>query len=108
MSALRSGNRSEAERLFNQAIASDVRNAMALMGLSNIYFDTGASQKAVLYAERAVEAAPNNGSYRLGLGDAYYKVLRYKDALEQYEKAKALGSNRADERIAKVKAKIGG
>ena len=83
-------------------------NAKALMGLSDVYFDTGSNQKAVLYAERAVKAAPKNKSYRLKLGDAYFKVLRYRDALTQYEKAKELGASKADARIAKVKPKVGG
>ena len=74
--------------MFNQAISFDRKNAKALMGLSDVYFDTGKNQKAVEYAERAVRASPTNKSYRLKLGDAYFKVLRYRDALEQYEKAK--------------------
>ena len=80
----------------------DPRNAKALMGLSDVFFDTGSSQKAVLYAERAVKAAPKNSGYRIKLGDAYYNVLRYRDALDEYEKAKDLGSSKADKRIAKL------
>jgi tetratricopeptide (TPR) repeat protein len=106
--AYRAGQRSQAASLFNQAIAYDRSNATALMGLSDIYFDTGKNQKAVVYAERAVKASPGNQSYWLKLGDAYYKVLRYKDALTQYEHAKKLGSSKADARIAKVKDKVGG
>ena len=53
-------------------------------------------------------ASPQNQNYRLKLGDAYFKVLRYKDALEQYEQAKKMGSSKADARIAKVQAKVGG
>jgi serine/threonine protein kinase/tetratricopeptide (TPR) repeat protein len=106
--ALASGRRAEAESLFHQAVGYDRRNAAALSGLSDVYFDTGSNQKAVLYAERAVQAASKNSTYRLKLGDAYFKVLRYRDALDQYEEAKKLGSSRADERISKVKAKIGG
>ena len=108
MAALRAGQRSKAASLFNQAISFDRKNAKALMGLSDVYFDTGKNQKAVEYAERAVRASPANKSYRLKLGDAYFKVLRYRDALEQYEKAKAKGSTRAQARIDKVKAKLGG
>jgi len=107
LGALASGRRSEAESLFNQAIAFDRKNGTALMGLSDIYFDTGANQKAVLYAERAVQASPKNRTYRLKLGDAYFKVLRYRDALKQYQEAKKLGSERAEERITKVKSKLG-
>jgi tetratricopeptide (TPR) repeat protein len=94
--------------LFNQSISYDSRNAMSLMGLSDIYFDTGSSQKALLYAEKAVQAAPKNANYRIKLGDAYFKVLRYRDALDEYKKAKAYGSTKADDRIAKAEAKIGG
>ncbi|HLT40736.1 MAG TPA: tetratricopeptide repeat protein, partial [Enhygromyxa sp.] len=108
MAALSAGRRSEASGLFNQAISYDHSNAMALMGLSQVYFDTGSNQKAVLYAEKAVKAAPKNSNYRIQLGDAYFKVLRYRDALEQYQKAKDLGSSRADARISKAKEKIGG
>ncbi len=107
-SALRAGRRNEASSLFNQALAHDHTNAMALMGLSDVYFDTGADQKAVVFAEKAVSASPANEKYRLKLGDAYYKVLRYQDALKQYEQAKKLGSSKADERISRVKAKLGG
>jgi tetratricopeptide (TPR) repeat protein len=108
MAALNAGRRSEATNLFNQSISYDSRNAMSLMGLSDIYFDTGSSQKALLYAEKAVQAAPKNANYRIKLGDAYFKVLRYRDALDEYKKAKAYGSTKADDRIAKAEAKIGG
>ncbi|MFO0631425.1 MAG: protein kinase [Nannocystaceae bacterium] len=107
LAALRAGRRSEASSLFNQAIAYDRSNGTALMGLSDIAFDTGADQKAVVYAEKAVEASPGNQSFRLKLGDAYFKVLQYRDALKQYEEAKKRGSTKADERIARVKAKLG-
>jgi serine/threonine protein kinase/tetratricopeptide (TPR) repeat protein len=105
--ALRAGRRSEAEALFNQAISFDRKNAEALIGLSDIYFDRGSAQKAQRYAEQAVAIAPNNGSYRIKLGDAYYNALRYRDALTQYEKAKEFGDAKAGPRIAKVKAKLG-
>lgn len=105
--ALRAGRRREAENLFNQALSFNHRNAAALMGLSDVYFDTGRNSEAVKYAERAVKAASSNGGYRIKLGDAYYKVLRYRDALTQYQKAKDLGQSRADGRITKVNGKLG-
>ncbi len=106
--ALKSGNRKNAEALFFQALAFDNKNAMALSGLSDVYFDNGKKQKAVEFAERAVKASPKSKTYNLKLGDAYYSVLRYHDALAYYKKAKELGSSSADNRIAKVEAKIGG
>ncbi|PRQ02591.1 Serine/threonine-protein kinase Pkn1 [Enhygromyxa salina] len=108
MAALRAGKREQAKDLFNQAISYDQRNGTALMGLSDVYFNTGSSQKAVLYAEKAVKASPKNSEYRISLGDAYYAVLRYRDALDEYKKAKDYGSSKADARIAKAQGKIGG
>ncbi|MDC0722404.1 serine/threonine-protein kinase [Nannocystis bainbridge] len=104
--ALKAGRRNDAESLFHQAIFYDNRNARALMGLSDIYFDTGAKQKAVQFAELAVEAAPQSKSYHLKLGDAYFVVLRYRDALTHYEKARDLGEDGAQGRIDKVKKLI--
>lgn len=105
--ALRAGRRAEASALFNQAVAFDRRNAEALMGLSDIYFDGGQTQKAMTYAEKAVEAAPHISGYRIKLGDAYFRALLYNDALAQYDEAKTRGSGRAEARIAKVRAKLG-
>ncbi len=108
LAALRAGRRSDATTLFHQSIGHDHTNATALMGLSDIYFDTGNDQKAVVFAEKAVAASPANHGFRIKLGDAYYKVLRYKDALAQYEQAKKQGSSKADDRIARARTKLGG
>lgn len=59
------------------------------------------------FAEKAAQASPRNGSYRIRLGDAYFKQLRYADARSEYDVAKQLGSKEADERLAKVKARLG-
>ena len=107
MTALGAGRRSDAESLFHQAIAYDNRNVKALMGLSDVYFDNGAKVKAVQFAELAVEAAPKSRVSNLKLGDAYYNVLRYRDALKHYEKALELGEASAQGRIDKVKTRIG-
>ena len=106
-SAFSSGKRKEAEALYNQALGFDNRNATALIGLSDLEFDRGAHQRAAEYAEKAIAVAAKNGSYHLRLGDAYYKLLRYTDAGRAYEKARELGVREADERLEKLKAKLG-
>ncbi|MDC0717306.1 serine/threonine-protein kinase [Nannocystis bainbridge] len=106
-SALASGDRKRAETLFHQALAADNRNAVALIGLSDLEFDKGAHQRAADYAEKAIAAAPKTALYHLKLGDAYFKLLRYADARRAYDKAKELGSRDADERLTKLKAKLG-
>ncbi|MCA9636362.1 MAG: hypothetical protein KC420_10085, partial [Myxococcales bacterium] len=106
-SALAAGQRKKAEGLFHQALSFDNRNAAALIGLSDIHFDRSEYQQAVQYASKAVQAAPKKAGYRIRLGDAYFKLLRYTDALAEYEAAHKLGSKEANERIAKVKARLG-
>ncbi len=105
--AFRSGRLLEAETKFNRALAADYRNATAQMGLSDVFFERSSYQKAVSYAERAVRLAPKRSSYRIRLGDAYFKILRYPDAKASYEKAKQLGSSSAEARLAKVRRKLG-
>ncbi|MCA9658476.1 MAG: protein kinase, partial [Myxococcales bacterium] len=105
--ALASGQRKQAEGLFHQALALDNRNAAALIGLSDIHFDRSNYQQAVQFAKKAVQAAPKKANYRIRLGDAYFKLLRYTDALAEYEAAKKLGSKEASGRISKVKARLG-
>ena len=73
----------------------------------DVYFDTGRPQQAVTYAERAVRTSPSASRYRLKLGDALFKVLRYQEALSEYREANKLGSKRAASRIEKVNAKLG-
>lgn len=105
--ALAKGQRKQAEGLFHQALAYDNRNGAALIGLSDIHFDRSEYTQAVNFAEKAAQASPRNGSYRIRLGDAYFKQLRYADARSEYDVAKQLGSKEADERLAKVKARLG-
>jgi tetratricopeptide (TPR) repeat protein len=105
--ALAAGKRKEAESLFHQALGYDNRNASALIGLSDLEFDRGAHQRAADFADKAIAAAPKNGSYHLRLGDAYFKLLKYTDARGAYQKAKDLGVREAEGRLEKLKAKLG-
>ncbi len=106
-SALASGQRKKAEGLFHQALAFDNRNAAALIGLSDIHFDRSNYQQAVQFASKVVQAAPKKANYRIRLGDAYFKLLRYQDSLREYQSAKKLGSKEASGRISKVQARLG-
>ncbi len=105
--ALAAGKRKDAEGLFHQALGYDNRNASALIGLSDLEFDRGAHQRAADFAEKAIAAAPRNGSYHLRLGDAFFKLLKYTDARSAYQKAKELGIREAEGRLEKLKAKLG-
>ena len=105
--AWKRGDGAAAEKLYNQALDLWNRNGAALMGLSDIFFERGSFERAVKYAEKAVRAEPARADYLLRLGDAYFKVFRYSDAQLRYERAAELGHPKADERLARVRAKVG-
>jgi tetratricopeptide (TPR) repeat protein len=105
--ARRRGETQEAEQLYNQALDLWNGNAAALIGLSDIHFERGDFDRAVKYAEKGVRADASAENL-IRLGDAYFKVFRYTDAQQRYQRAAALGHPRAEERLARVREKLGG
>jgi tetratricopeptide (TPR) repeat protein len=105
--ALAAGHLEHAQALFEQSLGHDRHLVVALAGLRDVAFERGAYDRAVTLGERVVRERPRSAVHRLHLGDAYLKVLRYRDALAQYERAHALGERRADWRIEKVRGKLG-
>lgn len=103
--AARSGRVDAAQAAFEKALALDPRNTGALDGMAKVHFDLAQYAQAASVAERAVRASPRTAGFRIRLGDAYYKLYRYDDAIEQYQRAQALGHAGAAARLAKAKAK---
>ena len=77
-----------------------------MIGLSDIYFDSGSYSAAARYLRRLTSVRPSTGKYRILLGDAYYKSGAYAKAVTQYEKAVSLGVSGADRRLAKAQSKL--
>ena len=105
--AKRSGNKAEAARLLERALALEPRNVTALSRLSDVAFDRGQYQDAADYAKKAVGISPRNAGLHLKLGDAYFKLRNYSSAREHYEKALALGNRAAERRLERVDEKGG-
>ncbi|HEY8378358.1 MAG TPA: protein kinase, partial [Nannocystis sp.] len=97
------GDLKRAEALYLQAIAADDRNAVALIGLSDVAFKRGAYQRAADYAAKAIALAPKTAGYHLKHGDALAKLGRNADAARAYERARQLGSKEAADRLARLK-----
>ena len=106
--ARKRGDAAAAETLYNKALDLWNGNAAALIGLSDLAFERGNFDRAVKYAEKAVRADAGNRDYQFRLGDAYFKVFRYTDAQQRYQKAADLGHPKAAERLARVQDKLGG
>ena len=73
-----------------------------------MHFDRGEYSRAVQFAEKAVRVAPSRAEFRMKLGDAYFKVLRYELARVAYQKALDLGAGAARERLKRLRDKLGG
>jgi len=102
------GKTSAAESKYFAALRANGRNAQAHDGLRRIKFDAGRYAEAVPHAEKAARYAPGTARYRRTLGDVYFKVGRLQDAEAAYSRAVALGDDKAQDRLALVRKKLGG
>jgi len=98
--ALRRGDRDAALTAFQRALELDTRGAAAAAGLADVYFDRGEHDRALQFASLAVRREPNAGAHQVRLGDAYYRLARYREARASWAEADRLGSVTAARRIA--------
>ncbi|MFC1856438.1 tetratricopeptide repeat protein [Thermodesulfobacteriota bacterium] len=77
---------------FEKAIKINPNDAAALSGLGYLFDALGENAEiALMFCEKSVEIAPDNGLYRNRLGRVYIKENRTEDALDQFQKATELG-----------------
>lgn len=106
-SAYRTGQFDHAEAHFHRALALDRRSEAAFVGLAELYFERGAYDKALQFARRGVAVAPKSAALRMALGDAYFKVLRYKEARSEYEAAQRFGHRDAAPALQRLDRRVG-
>ena len=83
---LAAGQLGEARKEFERAISADSAAHGALAGLAEVAYNEGDFTRAVLATKRALGMAPGSVSYRMLLAKAYYKLLRYEDAIKQWKR----------------------
>jgi tetratricopeptide (TPR) repeat protein len=105
--ALEADQLADAERLFHQALREHPSHAGALAGLSEVHFEQGSYHRALVYATKAVDAAPQKGRYHKLLADVYVKVLRYPEAERAYESAVERGYEPARAALERLRARTG-
>jgi tetratricopeptide (TPR) repeat protein len=107
--ALAAGRFDEATTSFTRALAADRAAHAALAGLAEVAYNQADFQRAVLSARRAIARAPRNASYRMTLAKAYYKIMRYDDAIRQWGKVLELDPSNAtaEKNIELARSKLG-
>jgi anaphase-promoting complex subunit 3 len=73
----------EAEELYNRVRAAGLERPAALTGLAEVAFQRASYPEAVRLAQRAVEAGGGVGA-KMVLGNSYFKLGKYDDAIAQY------------------------
>lgn len=106
--ALRAGRLDDAAKSFHRALASDRRNAEALAGLAELYFERSEYRQAERFAELATVRTPKSATLWILLGDARVKLLQYPQARAAYEKARGLGATSATGRLDRLARLTGG
>ncbi|HVU51200.1 MAG TPA: tetratricopeptide repeat protein, partial [Polyangia bacterium] len=109
VAAMSRGKLADAEEAFTKAVRADSTNAVAVGGLAEVAFERARYSEALDYARRASRLAPKSPKYLVATGDAYFKLLRYDEALAAYDKAAALAPRDAaiKSRMDRVRAKVG-
>jgi tetratricopeptide (TPR) repeat protein len=107
--ALSRGDLARAQAAFDRAVRADSTNPDAVTGLAQVAFESARYTEALDYGRRAVRLQPKSAAHHVVVGDAYFKLLRYDEALSSYTRAQTLAPN--DEgiktRIGRVKARLG-
>jgi tetratricopeptide (TPR) repeat protein len=74
-----------------------------------VNFERARYAEALDYGRRAARLSPKSARYHLLCGDAYYKLLRYEDALGAWRRALGLrpGDAAIQKRIESLERKLG-
>ena len=75
-----------------KAIKYNPNDAASISAMGSLFSDTGEnSEIALMFCSESVKLSPDNGLFRYRLGLIYYRLNRYKEALQEFKKAKFLG-----------------
>ena len=80
-------NLDEAEKLIREALRAKPNSGHIIDSLGWVQYKKGQYAKAVVELERAHRLMPQDGTVAEHLGDAYFQMKRYRDALRIYRRA---------------------
>jgi tetratricopeptide (TPR) repeat protein len=84
----------EATKAYEKAIRANPKDAKSLSALGHLYATVGENLEiAIMLARESTTIDPDNGLYHLRLGKLYLQNGEHKKALDEFEKAEALGQD---------------
>jgi len=87
----------EAIYAYTKAVKQNPSDAASLSALGHFFDIQGENAEiAVSLCEQSVRLSPENGLFRHRLGERYLKLNRFDKALEQFQKAQALGHDSSE------------
>jgi tetratricopeptide (TPR) repeat protein len=95
--ALGAGRYAEAEALFARAQASGLERGAALTGLAEVAFQRGNYLESVRLGRRAVDSGGGVAA-KMVLGNSYFKLKKYDDAIAEYREVLKVDHDHAEAR----------
>jgi tetratricopeptide (TPR) repeat protein len=84
----------KATKAFERAIRANPKDAKSLNTLAHLYGTLGKNVEiAIVLAKESTIVDPENGHFKMRLGELYLQNKEFKKALEEFEKANALGQD---------------
>lgn len=108
LQALDKGQIKLAKQEFEIAEKADPNHAPALGGLAEVAFEEAQYSRAAALASRSLRFAPNVTRYLVLLGDSYYRLKQYEQAIAAYERAASVdpGNSGIARRLERAKAEL--
>jgi len=104
-------NLDRAQELIERAIKNRPDAGFIIDSLGWLYFKKGYYDKAIVELKKAVNLSPNDAAIKEHLGDVYYKINDFKNALEIYKDTLSLENaelDRLHQKINEIKKQING
>lgn len=101
------GKKENAKDAYQKAVKLNPNDAEALSALGFLLLSMGENEEiSMTFCEHSVEISPDNGLFRYRLANIYLKQERLKVALEEFQRAAALGFDASSE-IEQIRELIG-
>ncbi len=89
----REGRYARAMRCFRTSLKHDSRDWMSLWALADCYCGLKQPKKALSYYKRALRFVPANGALTYNIGNMYFDLGQYQQAIAAYQRITAGGSD---------------